>query len=66
MINLEMLAPKAAETRTFAEQLIQQGSGRAYDEALQLLVKLHDLTIHQGTETAYEERLGRIREAYPG
>jgi uncharacterized Zn finger protein len=60
-----MLAPKAAETWTFAEQLIQQGSGRAYDEALQLLVKLHDLAIHQGTETAYEERLGRIREAYP-
>jgi hypothetical protein len=62
--ELEMLAPKAAETWTFAEQLIQQGSGRAYDEALQLLVKLHDLAIHQGTETAYEERLGRIRETY--
>jgi hypothetical protein len=63
--ELEALAPKVKETWTFAEQLIQQGNGRAYDEALQLLVKLHNLAVHQGAEAAYKERLGRIRVAYP-
>lgn len=63
--ELEALAPKAEDTWTFAEQLIQQGNGRAYDESIQLLVKLHDLAIHQGTERAYEQRLGRIRATYP-
>ena len=63
--ELEALVPKAEETWTFAGQLIQQGNGRAYDEAVQLLVKLHDLAIHQGTETACQERLGRIRAANP-
>jgi hypothetical protein len=63
--ELKALATKAEDTWTFAEQLIQRGNGRAYDEAWQLLVKLHDLAIHQGTETAYEERLERIRAAYP-
>jgi hypothetical protein len=63
--ELEALAPKVEETWTFAEQLIQQGTGRTYDEAVQLLVKLHELAIHQGTETAYQERLGGIRAAYP-
>jgi hypothetical protein len=61
---LEALAPKAEETWTFAEQLIQQGSGRSYDEALQLLVKLHQLAIHQGTEAAFATRLRQIRTTY--
>lgn len=62
--ELEALAPKAEATWTFVEQLIQRKNGRAYDEAVQLLVKLHDLAIHQGTETAYEGRVARIRAAY--
>lgn len=62
--ELEALAPKAEATWTFVEQLIQQKNGRAYDEAVQLLIKLHDLAIHQGTETAYEGRLARIRGTY--
>jgi hypothetical protein len=45
--ELEALAPKAEETWTFAEQLVEQGNGRAYDEAVQLLVNLHDLAIHR-------------------
>ena len=61
---MEALALKAEETWTFAEQLITQSNARAYDEAVQLLVKLHDLAVHQGTEAAYEERLGGIREEY--
>ncbi|HEX6386525.1 MAG TPA: hypothetical protein VF177_17780 [Anaerolineae bacterium] len=62
--ELEALAPKAEDMWTFAEQLIQQGNSRAYDEAVQLLVKLHDLAIHKGTEAAYAKRLRRIRATY--
>ena len=63
--ELEALAPKAEDTWTFAEQLIEQGSGRSYDEAVQLLVKLHELAIHQGKEAAFAARLRRIRTTYP-
>jgi hypothetical protein len=62
--ELEALAPKAEEMWTFAEQLIQQGTGRSYEEAVQLLVKLHDLAIHQGEEAACEARLHRLRTIY--
>jgi hypothetical protein len=62
--ELEALAPKAEETWTFAEQLITQSNARAYDEAVQLLVKLRDLAVHQGKEAAYERRLRGIREEY--
>lgn len=62
--ELEALAPKAEEMWTFAEQLIQQGTGRSYDEAVQLLVKLYDLAIHQGKEAACKARLHRIRATY--
>jgi hypothetical protein len=62
--ELEVLAPKAEAMWTFAGQLIEQGTGRSYDEALQLLVKLHHLAIHQGQEADYKARLQRIRVTY--
>lgn len=62
--ELETLVPKAEEMWTFAEQLIQQGTSRSYDEAVQLLVKLHNLAIHQGKEADYKVRLHRIRTTY--
>lgn len=62
--ELEALAPKAKDAWIFAEQLMERSNARAYDEAVQLLVKLHDLAIHLGTETAYEERIGPIRQRY--
>ncbi|MDT8306247.1 MAG: hypothetical protein RRC07_09940 [Anaerolineae bacterium] len=62
--ELEALAPKAEETWTFARQLLEQGYSH-YDEVVELLVKLHDLAIHQGTEEAFETRLREIRATYP-
>ena len=62
--ELEAMAPKAEEMWTFAKQLLEQGYGN-YDEAVELLVKLHDLAVHQGAEEAYEARLQKIRDAYP-
>ena len=62
--ELEAFTPKAEASWTFAEQLIKQGTSRSYDEALQLLVRLHQLAIHQRTEAAFATRLGKIRAAY--
>lgn len=63
--ELEALAPKAEETWTHATQLIEQGKPGPYKEAVALLVKLHDLAVHQGEESEYETRLRRLREMYP-
>jgi hypothetical protein len=62
--ELETFAPKAEGSWTFVEQLIKQASGRSYEEAVQLLVKLHQLAIHEGTEAAFAARLGKIRADY--
>jgi hypothetical protein len=62
--ELEALAPKAEEMWKFAEQLIEQGTSRSYDEALQLLVKLHQLAIHQGQDADCKARLHRIRVTF--
>jgi hypothetical protein len=62
--ELEAFAPKAEASWTFVEQLIKQGTSRSYDEAVQLLVKLHQLAIHQRTEAAFATRRGKIRAAY--
>lgn len=59
--QMEALAPKAEEMWTAVDQLIQEGKAKPYDEAVQLLTKLHDLAVYQGTEAAYENRLRRVR-----
>jgi hypothetical protein len=63
--ELEALAPKAEDTWTFARQLLEQGYGH-YDEVVELLIKLHDLAIHQGTEEKFEARMQQIRTTYSG
>jgi hypothetical protein len=62
--ELETLAPKSEETWIFAKQLLEQGYSH-YDEVVELLVKLHELAIHQGTEEAFAARLREIRATYP-
>jgi hypothetical protein len=62
--EMEAFAPKAEASWTFVEQLIEQGNSRTYDEALQLLVKLHQLAVYQGTERAFAARLAKLRAAY--
>ncbi|HZD11554.1 MAG TPA: hypothetical protein VE553_09445 [Candidatus Binatia bacterium] len=63
--ELEALAPKVEESWTFATQLIEQGRPGPYKEAVALLVKLHDLAVHEGRESEYKTRLRRLRERYP-
>jgi hypothetical protein len=62
--ELEAFAPKAEASWTFVWQLIKQSNSRAYDEATQLLVKLYQLAIHQGMESLFASRLGKIRADY--
>ena len=62
--ELEAFALQAEASWTFVGQLIKQSNSRAYDEATQLLVKIHQLAIHQGRETLFAARLSKIRADY--
>ncbi len=62
--RMEVLAPKAEEMWTAVDKLIQEGQAKPYDEAVSLLTQLHDLAVYQGTESAYADRLHRLRTAY--
>ena len=64
--ELEALAPQADEAWTRAQALVAEGTASGYDEGLKLLVKLHDLAIHQGTEAAFARKVHALREAYAG
>jgi hypothetical protein len=64
--ELEAFAPQAESAWNQARQLAEQGSASAYDEALELLVKLHDLAIYQGTEEAFARRMQTLRRQYEG
>ena len=61
--ELETLASKAEATWTFIEQLVEQGTGRSYAEATELLRKLHQLATHQNKEKPFAERLKRLCQA---
>jgi hypothetical protein len=62
--KMEALAPEAEDMWTAVDQLIREGKAKPYDEAVQLLTKLHDLAVYQGTEAAYGDRLRRLRVTY--
>lgn len=62
--ELEALAEREAETWAEVDALIQQTKGKAYDEAVQLLLKLRDLARHRGQEMAFQQRLNHIYSQY--
>jgi hypothetical protein len=62
--ELEALASHEAEAWADVDALIQQTNARAYDGAVQLLVKLRDLAEYQGRETYFQGRLNTICEEY--
>jgi hypothetical protein len=63
--ELEALAPKVEETWDSVTQLVEQGRAAPYEEAVDLLVKLHQLAVRQGTESEFQMRLSRLRDKYP-
>jgi hypothetical protein len=62
--DLEALAEREAEVWQEVKALIQQGTGSAYDKAVQLLLRLRELAIHQGEEIAFERRMGQVCKQY--
>lgn len=62
--ELETLAWREDQVWAEVDALIQQKESKSYDEAAQLLLKLHDLSGYQGQETAFQQRLNRIYEQY--
>lgn len=62
--ELEELAKREIQAWAEVDALIQRMNARAYDEAIQLLVKLRDLAEYQGQETLFQERLNAIYVQY--
>jgi hypothetical protein len=60
--ELEALAHREVEVWAEVDALIQQRKGKAYDEAVGLLVKLRDVAEYQGERATFRSRLNRICE----
>ena len=44
--------------------LIEQKTGKSYDQAIEHLTDLRDLARHQGEEVAFQARLNNIHQQY--
>jgi hypothetical protein len=64
MAQLEALAGRGERAWQEVDTLIQQSTGKAYDQAVRLLVELKELARHQGQESAFHARVARIEEQY--
>jgi hypothetical protein len=62
--ELKALAQREDQTWQEVETLIQKSQSKAYDEAVQLLVKLRDLALYQGQEATFQQRLNWIYNHY--
>jgi hypothetical protein len=62
--ELEALARRELEAWAEVESLIEQMQARSYDDAVALLVKLHDLARHQGEEAAFQAGIDHLSEKY--
>ena len=62
--DLEALAEREAEVWQEVEALIQQGTGSAYDKAVQLLLRLRALAVHRGEQIAFERQMSQVCEQY--
>ncbi len=58
------MADRETEAWQEVEDLIEQRTGNAYDEAVQRLVRLRELAIHRGQEAAFARRTDQIRGQY--
>jgi hypothetical protein len=59
--ELDELAVREESLWTEITALIEERKAKLYDEALNLLITLHNLALHRGTEQAYERRLKQLR-----
>jgi len=61
---LDDLAQKADRVWVKVEDLISTTQPARYDEAMKLLVDLHDLAVRQGTVDGFRLRCGDLREKH--
>jgi hypothetical protein len=62
--ELEALAQREEQTWQEVDALIQESKGKAYDQAVRLLLKLKELAEHQRQTRAFQDRLAQIVETY--
>ena len=63
--ELERLSTREEQAWREVHALIEEGHASAYNAALRLLVKLHDLAEMEKREEAFAERLTQIAQKYP-
>ncbi len=62
--DLQDFAPRAAQAWRDVQALIEEKKARPYDEALALLVKLHDLAVFQDRLPEFQTRLAALQTQY--
>jgi hypothetical protein len=62
--DLQALAGREDQAWQQVESLVEKGTGKSYDEAVQLLRKLRDLAAYQGQPAAFQERMDGISQRY--
>jgi hypothetical protein len=62
--ELETLAKQEEQIWQDVDALIQKKQTKAYDEAVQLLLKLQELAVYKEQESVFQERLNQIYEQY--
>lgn len=64
LAELKALTGQEDEAWREVDVLIQRSQAKAYAEAVRLLKKLQDLADYRSQQSAFEERLGQIRDRY--
>lgn len=62
--ELEALAQQEDQIWQDIDVLIEKKQSKPYDQAIQLLVKLQELSVYKGQEDAFQERINQMYEQY--
>jgi uncharacterized protein (DUF4415 family) len=62
--ELEALAQQETAVWGTVNNLIQKGQAKAYDESVQLLLKLRDLAAYQNQPSNFQTRINQIHAKY--
>jgi hypothetical protein len=62
--ELKKLAQREGDAWEEIDKLVEKKQAKAYDEAVQLLLKLQDLAVYQDKTPAFQERVNAIYERY--
>jgi hypothetical protein len=62
--EMDELAAREETVWADIKAFIEEGKAKPYDEAVNLLIKLHNLALHRGTEQTYGSRLKQLRQTY--